>query len=110
MCGYDPGAPPAVVVVEVDGGVPSPNQKQNGDIEKEAIDGGGLFDPQPPVGILKGSGDYVSAEEEQAAQIPADANSKHGGKRKGKNPRRKLVPVWRLVSFVYLGRLCRCLQ
>ena len=62
--------------------------------EKEAVDG--LFDPQPPVGILKKSS-YVSGEEEAASL----GNEKLEKKRSNK-PRRKLVPVWRLVSYLSL--------
>ena len=64
--------------------------------EREAVDGGGLFDPQPPIGILKKSS-YVSGEETETQQIPMTDDSKQGGKKRRK-PRRKLVPVWRLVS------------
>ena len=67
-----------------------------GEKEKEAVDGGGLFDPQPPIGILKKSS-YVSGEESEAEQVPTNEDSKQEGK-KGKKRRRKLVPVWRLVS------------
>jgi hypothetical protein len=66
--------------------------------EKEAVDGDGLFDPQPPVGILKSSS-YVSGEESEAEQVgPITDDSKQQGKRGRRRAGRKLVPVWRLVS------------
>ena len=71
--------------------------------EKEAVDG--LFDPQPPVGILKKSS-YVSGEESEVEQVdPATDDSKRGGKG-GRRGRRKLVPVWRLVSW-FCHRVCK---
>lgn len=54
----------------------------------------GAFDPQPPVGILKKS-DYVSGQEDSAT-IPSKESPP--GKKKAKHEKRKLVPVWRLVS------------
>ncbi len=66
--------------------------------EKEAVDGAGLFDPQPRVGILKSSS-YVSGEESEAEQVgPTTDDSKQQGKRGRGGAGRKLVPVWRLVS------------
>lgn len=62
--------------------------------EKEAVDG--LFDPQPPVGILKKSR-YVSGEEEVAA---ASLGNEKLEKKRSNKSRRKLVPVWRLVSYL----------
>ena len=63
--------------------------------EKEALeDVDGVFDPQPPVGILK-KGDYVSGSEEEAAIPPKESKR---GKKKAAREKRKLVPVWRLVS------------
>lgn len=59
------------------------------------MDSDGVFDPQPPVGILKKNA-YVSAEEEEAG-IPPEGDKQ--GKPKRKKVRRKLVPVWRLVSY-----------
>ena len=62
--------------------------------EKEVVDG--LFDPQPPAGILK-KGGYVSGEEEEVAAVaPGKENLE---KKRSKKSRRKLVPVWRLVSY-----------
>ena len=62
------------------------------------MDGGGLFDPQPPVGILKKTS-YVSGEESEAEQVgPASDDTKQEGKKGRRRERRKLVPVWKLVS------------
>ena len=101
----DVGSPPPDVKLEVEGGNPPPYQQEDkketamdvSEKEKEAVDGGGLFDPQPPVGILKSSS-YVSGDESEAEQArPTTDDSKQQGK-KGKRAGRKLVPVWRLVS------------
>ena len=108
----DVGSPPPEVELEIDGDPPLYQQEDRkrekekeaamdggglSEKEKEAVDGGGLFDPQPPVGILKKSS-YVSGEESEAEQVPPPTgDSKQGGK-KGRKGRRKLVPVWRLVS------------
>ena len=64
--------------------------------EKEAVDG--LFDPQPPVGILK-KNRYVSGEEEAASVAPGKEKLEN---KSSQNSRRKLVPVWRLVSYLIL--------
>ena len=92
---YDVGSPPPEVELEI-GDSPPPYQQENytqSEKEKEAVDGGGLFDPQPPVGVLKNS--YVSAKEEEAQAPTGDPKQ---GKQRGRRGRRKLVPVWRLVS------------
>ena len=54
-------------------------------------------DPETPVGILKKSS-YVSGEEAGAEQVPPPTDDPKQEVRKG---RRKLVPVWRLVSGFY---------
>ena len=104
------GSPPPEVELEIDGDPPKNQQEEERKREKEreatmadgsalsekeseSVDGGGLFDPEPPVGILKKSS-YVSGEETETQELPVTDNS---GK-KGRKPRRKLVPVWRLVS------------
>ena len=92
-------SPQVEVEVEIDDGHPQ-NQKDKlsaaDEKEKEAVDG--LFDPQPPVGILKKS-DYVSGKEEEAESHLEDEKQ---GKKKTKKARRKLVPVWRLVTAATL--------
>ena len=103
----DVGSPPPEVELEVEGGNPPPYQQEDKkesamDVseEKEAVDGGGLFDPQPPVGILK-SNSYVSGDESEAEQVrPTTDDPKQQGK-KERRAGRKLVPVWRLVSRIF---------
>ena len=93
MMVYFAGSPPPEVDIEI--GVGAQETSKADEKEKEALEEvDGVFDPQPPVGILK-KGGYVSGSEEEAAIPPKE--SKHG-KRKAAREKRKLVPVWRLVS------------
>ena len=88
------GSPPPEVDIEIGGSSQETSKAE--EKEKEALEEvDGVFDPHPPVGILKKSG-YVSGSEEEAAIPPKE--SKHG-KKKAAKEKRKLVPVWRLVSF-----------
>lgn len=104
------GSPPPEVEIEIDDVKPQVEQLDEKsksvekEKEKEAIDGDGLFDPQPPIGILKNS--YVSGKEEEAKTDHGDKSSK----RRGRTGRRKLVPVWRLVRecFYFSGIVCDC--
>lgn len=84
-------SPPPEVDVEIEE-TPTHQNKTAEAKEKEAIDG--VFDPQPPVGILK-KNDFVSGQE--VASAPVD-EGKGAKKRKTREKRRKLVPVWKLVN------------
>ena len=61
------------------------------------------LDAEPPVGILKKSS-YVSGEESGAEHVPPPTDDSKREEKKGRKGRRKLVPVWRLVSCFY-GRI-----